>query len=139
MAKKKSYYMPLDEDFLSDPEVQIFLEEKGKEAVFDYLMILLKMRNFEDYDFMIPFSYIPLLRREINTTTESINKTINYCIGNGFFKVYKDVLGDEFFYSERRQNDLRNWKLSTEKMSEAGKRGNAKRWNKGEITDEEQK
>lgn len=132
MAVKHSYYLPLDEDFLQDPEVQLFLEEKGKEAVFDYLMLLTRMRDYRDYDYMIPFSLIPIIaRKDLGTTKEKLEDTVNYCIKIGFFKVYEDDIDKvKFIYSERRQCDLRTWQVTSTRRSEAGKRGMANRWNK---------
>ena len=134
MAKKHSYYLPLDEDFLQDPEVQMFLEEKGKAAVFDYLMLLTRMRDYRDYDYMIPFSLIPIIaRKDLGITKEELEDTISYCIKIGFFKVYEDEIDKvKFFYSERRQCDLRTWQVTSSRRSEAGKRGMANRWNKEE-------
>ena len=134
MAKKYSYYLPLDEDFLQDPEVQMFLEEKGKAAVFDYLMLLTRMRDYRDSDYMIPFSFIPIIaRKDLGTTKEELEDTISYCIKIGFFKVYEDEIDKvKFFYSERRQCDLRTWQVASTRRSEAGKRGMANRWNKEE-------
>ncbi len=134
MAKKHSYYLPLDEDFLQDPEVQMFLEEKGKAAVFDYLMLLTRMRDYRDYDYMIPFSLIPIIaRKDLGTTKEELEDTISYCIKIGFFKVYENEIDKvKFFYSERRQCDLRTWQVTSSRRSEAGKKGNEKRWNKEE-------
>ncbi len=137
MNKKLShYFMKLDEDFLQDPEVQLFIAERGKEAVFDYLGILLTMRDYQATDYMIPKRMIPVIAKlTLGTTPEKLEETINYCIGLGFFKEYRDEdLGVEYFYSERRQNDLRTWQITSSKRSEAGKKGNDKRWNneKGE-------
>lgn len=139
MAVKHSYFLKLDEDFLQDPEVQLFLEEKGKEAVFDYLMLLTRMRDYRDYDYMIPFSLIPIIaRKDLGTTREKLEDTVNYCIKIGFFKVYEDDIDKvKFFYSERRQCDLRTWQVTSSRRSEAGKRGNDKRWNKEGDTDNE--
>ncbi len=140
MAKKHSYFLKLDEDFLQDPEVQLFIEEKGKEAVFDYLMLLTRMRDYRDYDYMIPYSLIPIIaRKDLGTTKEKLEDTIAYCVKIGFFKTYEDEIDKvKFFYSERRQCDLRTWQVTSSKRSESGKRGNAIRWNQeGDTEDEE--
>ena len=142
MAKRKhTYYLPLDEDFLQDPEVQMFIEEKGKAKVFDYLMLLIRMRDYKDFDYVIPFAYLPIIaKRELCTTPEDLRDTVDYCISIGFFKTYSDGIIDGF-YSDRRQNDLRTWQVYTAKCSEAGRKGNDMRWNNRdkENTDEDNK
>lgn len=139
MAVKHSYFLKLDEDFLQDPEVQLFLEEKGKEAVFDYLMLLTRMRDYRDYDYMIPFSLIPIIaRKDLGTTKEKLEDTVNYCVKIGFFKVHEDEIDKvKFFYSERRQCDLRTWQVTSSRRSEAGKKGMASRYNKEGNTENE--
>lgn len=130
MAKKLTYYMKLDEDFLQDPEVQLMIEQKGKEAVFDYIGLLLLMRDYRKTDYMIPWVMIPVLARSsLMTTKEKLEDTIRYCIVNGFFQVYEDTEG-KYFYSERRRLDLRTWQVTQSKRSAAGIIGNQVRWNK---------
>lgn len=130
MARKHTYYLPLDEDFWHDPEVQMFRREKGKSAVLDYLMILTFMRDYQRTDYMIPFAYLPMLAYELDEEQEELRGTINYCIKIGFFEVFTDEIEKtKFFFSRRRQNDLRAWQLYTEKCSQAGKKGNDMRWN----------
>lgn len=137
MARKHGYYLPLDENFWHDPEVKMFKREKGKAAVLDYLLILTFMRDYKKTDYMIPFDYIPMLADELDEEPDELKETISYCIKIGFFEVYTDeVEKTKFFYSDRRRTDLHNWQVYKEKCSEAGIRGNQKRWNKENTTDE---
>jgi hypothetical protein len=130
MAKKLTYYMKLDEDFLQDPEVQLFIAEKGKEAVFDYIGLLLLMRDYRKTDYMIPWAMLPILARSsLMTTPEKLEDTVRYCIKIGFLRVYEEC-GDKYVYSERRQLDLRTWQVTQSKRSAAGIIGNQVRWNR---------
>lgn len=130
MAKKLTYYMKLDEDFLQDPDVQLMIEQKGKEAVFDYIGLLLLMRDYRKTDYMIPWAMIPVLAKSsLMTTKEKLENTIRYCIKIGFFEVYDDA-GEKFFYSDRRRTDLRTWQVTQSKRSAAGIIGNQVRWNR---------
>lgn len=137
MANKSTFYIQLDEDFLQDPEVQLFLVEKGEAAVFRYLMLLTRMRAYEDFDFMIPFSYIPVIaRKDLMISSDELKDTIEYCIKIGFFKVEDDGI-EKFFYSERLQRSLRTWKVNKQVWKDAGSRGGKKTQelrHKGETT-----
>lgn len=136
--RKHSYYLQLDEDFLEDPEVQLFIEEKGKEAVFDYIALLLIMRSYRNTDYMIPWTMIPIIaRRQLMSTPEKLEDTVKYCIKINFFEIYTDDFGTKFFFSRRRQLDLRNWQVKSEKNSEAGKKGMQKRWKNREKENDE--
>lgn len=138
--KKHSYYLQLDEDFLEDPEVQLFIAEKGKAAVFDYLSLLLIMRPYKNTDYMIPYAMIPIIAKtRFGTTREELEDTVKYCIKIGFFEVYTDDFGNKFFYSKRRQLDLRTWQVKSDKNREAGIKGMKSRWNKEGDTNKNDK
>lgn len=136
--RRTSYYMPLDEDIFDDPEVQLFLEEKGKAAFLDYLHLLLLMRGYKKTDYMIPYDFLPVLaKRTLYTKPEELEQTVLYCIKIGWFKVYEDEIEKvKFIYSERRQMDLRTWQVTSSKRSEAAKKGNEVRWGKKEENNE---
>ncbi len=138
MAKKNSYYMPFDEDFLQDPDIQMFLELKGKEAVFDYLMLLLRMRDYKDYGYMIPTFLVPIIaKKDLGEPKEKLEDTIQYCLDTGLFKKYQDDVAT-YFYSSRRKKDLEDWDVKSTRRSEAGKKGMKSRYNKeGETKDED--
>lgn len=137
--KKHSYYLQLDEDFLEDPEVQLFIEQKGKEAVFDYLMLLLITRAYKNTDYMIPWAMIPIIaKNRLMTTAEKLEDTVKYCILIGFFEGYEDEVGNKYFFSRRRQFDLRLWQVKSEKNRQAGIKGMRSRWNKEEGGDKDE-
>ena len=136
--RKHSYYLQLDEDFLEDPEVQLFIEEKGKEAVFDYLMLLLITRSYKNTDYMIPWTMIPIIaRRQLMSTPEQLEDTVKYCLKIGFFELYTDDFGERFFFSRRRQLDLRMWQVKSEKNRDAGIKGMQSRWKNRKKEDNE--
>lgn len=136
--RKHSYYLQLDEDFLEDPEVQLFIEEKGKEAVFDYLMLLLITRSYKNTDYMIPWTMIPIIaRRQLMSTPEKLEDTVKYCLKINFFELYTDDFGERFFFSRRRQLDLRMWQVKSEKNRDAGIKGMQSRWKNRKKEDNE--
>lgn len=136
--RKHSYYLQLDEDFLEDPEVQLFIEEKGKEAVFDYLMLLLITRSYKNTDYMIPWTMIPIIaRRQLMSTPEKLEDTVKYCLKINFFELYTDDFGEKFFFSRRRQLDLRMWQVKSEKNRDAGIKGMQSRWKNRKKEDNE--
>ncbi len=139
--RKHSYYLQLDEDFLEDPEVQLFIAEKGKAAVLDYISLLLIMRAYRNTDYMIPYAMIPILAKtRLGTTKEDLEDTIAYCVKIGFFRVYEDEIDKvKYFYSARRQLDLRTWQVKSDKNRESGIKGMKNRWHKEGDTDKDDK
>ena len=134
---KKCYYLPLDEDFLQDPDIQLFIEVKGKEAVFDYLMLLMRIRDYKCYHYMIPRFLLPIIaKRDLGVSTEKLQDTIDYCTKIGLLKEFES---DEatYIYSARRKRDLEDWDIKSARRSEAGKKGNDKRWNKDQEEEAE--
>ncbi len=138
MAKRKEPYITIPCTFIENLKIKKMIAKIGKAATFDYLMILAKHREFEESDFMIPDEMIPYLAQSLGTEEKELRKTICYCLGEGFLTGIQKEDGTEYFFSEDQRLDLLNWKVARERMSEAGKKGNEKRWNKGETTDEEQ-
>lgn len=130
MAKTVAPFMRLDVDFIHDPDIQLMLMEKGESAVLEYMVMCTQMYYYERFDFAIPYKCLKTIAGLLQTTEEHIKSTVAYCIGNGFFVQEEDELGEKRIYSERRRTELHNMLIAKRTMSEAGKRGNQKRWNK---------
>lgn len=132
MAKTVTPFMRLDVNCILDPDIQLMLMEKGEAAVLQYFIICTQMYNYERFDFAIPYKCFKSIAGLLQTSEEKIKDTVTYCIGNGFLVQEVDELGEKYIYSERRRAELHQMVIARKTMSEAGKRGNAKRWNKEE-------
>lgn len=138
MAKRKEPYITIPISFFSNLKIKMMIAKLGKTAVMDYLLILTKHIEFEEYDFMIPDEMIPFIAQESGTKETELRRTIAYCLREGFFTGTTKADGTEFFYNEDQRLNLLNWEEIRAKMSEAGKRGMKNRWNKeGENTNED--
>ena len=137
MAKALTPYMRLDVDIIYDPDIQMMITEKGRSAVLDYLMLCDLMYYYKTYDYAIPYRNFKSIAGLLQITEEELKSTVAYCIGNGFFSQEEDENGERRIYSERRRAELHNKDLAKKTMSEAGKRGNNKRWNKETYYEED--
>ena len=132
MAKRKEPYITIPISFFSNLKIKMMIAKLGKTAVMDYLLILTKHIEFEEYDFMIPDEMIPFIAQESGTEEIELRRTIAYCLREGFFTGITKTDGTEFFFNEDQRLNLLNWKEIRKMRSEIGKKGNEIRWNKGE-------
>lgn len=135
MAKPQDEWMKLDVHSIQDPDIQLMLTDKGEAAVLEYYIMCALMNDCERFDYAIPEKLFPYMANLLHTTEDKIRDTVRYCIGNGFFILEEDDLGEKRVYSERRRVELHEKDLARRTMSEAGKRGNEKRWNKRRDND----
>ena len=129
MAKTEPF-MRFDINCITDPDIQLMLMEKGGAAVFQYFVLCAQMYNYERFDFGIPEKCLKVMAGLLQTTEDEIKDTVAYCIGNGFFYIEEDEEGNKYICSERRKAELHKMVVKKKAMSEAGIRGNQKRWNK---------
>ena len=132
MAKRKEPYITIPISFFSNLKIKMMIAKLGKTAVMDYLLILTKHIEFEEFDFMIPDEMIPFIAQESGTEETELRRTIAYCLKEGFFTGITKEDGTEYFFNEDQRLNLLNWREARTKMSEAGRKGNEIRWNKGE-------
>lgn len=132
MAKMTTTFWKFPTDLITYPEVQILLAEKGEGALLQYIIMKSQMLEYERYDFAIPEKCLKLMAALLQTTEDKIRDTVVYCVGQGFFQVEEDENGEKRIYADDIRTAGREIALSRKAMSEAGIRGNKKRWNKKE-------
>lgn len=130
---KDTFYFPHDSNAQNDPKLIMVMEQMGPEGIGIFWMLLEVLREQTGYRY--PLATVPALARRWNSTKEKVMTVITQY---GLFQVQEN----EFFYSEpfcRRMEFIDKKRLS---LSEAGRRGNEKRWNKAlpssTITDAEE-
>lgn len=121
---KDAYYFPHDSNAKDDPKIINMIEQHGPEAYGIYWILIETLRDQPEY--MAPLSIIPGLARRYNTTYDKMKSVV---LGYGLF----EISDDEFFFSislHRRMNAINQRR---NKLSEAGRKGNLKRWNDNEL------
>jgi hypothetical protein len=116
---KDAYYFPHDSNAKDDPKIVIMLEQHGLEAYGIYWILIETLRD--QPDFRAPMAIIPGLARRYNTTPDKMKSVV---LGYGLF----DVDEDDFFISDSLNRRMEEINSRRQKLSEAGKRGNEKRW-----------
>lgn len=117
---KDAYYFPHDSNAKDDPKCTLLIDDLGLEGYGIYWVLIETLRDQENLKY--PLKLVPSLARKYNTTAKKIIAVIK---GYNLF----DVDNDSFFFSEslmRRMNKINERRA---KLSDAGKRGNLKRWN----------
>lgn len=117
---KDAYYFPHDSNAKDDPKCVLLIEQLGMEGYGIYWMLIETLRDQPEYTY--PVVLLPALARRYNTTPEKV-KTV---VGNyGLFVVEDDTV----FFSQSLIDRMLPLEERRLKLSEAGKRGNAARWN----------
>lgn len=116
---KDAYYFPHDCNAKDDPKCVLLIEQLGMEGYGIYWMLIETLREQPEYKY--PVALLPALARRYNTTPEKVKTVVfNY----GLFVVEEDNV----FFSQSLINRMIPMEEKRLKLSEAGKRGNAKRW-----------
>jgi hypothetical protein len=121
---KDAYYFPHDSNAKDDPKIINMIEQHGPEAYGIYWILIETLRD--QPEFRAPVNILPGLARRYNTTFDKMKSVV---ITYGLF----EVSDDEYFFSLslNRRMDAINEKRK--KLSEAGRKGNLKRWNDKEL------
>ena len=121
---KDAYYFPHDSNAKDDPKIINMIEQHGPEAYGIYWILIETLRD--QPEFKAPVNILPGLARRYNTTFDKMKSVV---ITYGLF----EISDDEYFFSLslNRRMDAINEKRK--KLSEAGKKGNLKRWNDKEL------
>ncbi|WP_304708976.1 DUF4373 domain-containing protein [uncultured Rikenella sp.] len=116
---KDAYYFPHDSNAKDDPKCVLLIEQLGMEGYGIYWMLIETLRDQPGYRY--PVALLPALARKYNTTVEKV-KTVVY--NYGLFIVE----GDAIFFSQSLINRMLPLEEKRLKLSEAGRKGNQKRW-----------
>lgn len=119
---KDSYYFPHDSNAAGDPKCIVLIEELGLEGYGIFWVLIEHLRDQPEY--RAPIRIIPALARRYNTTEGKMNAVINRY---DLFQVEED----QFFYSASLRSRMERVDARRKALSEAGQRGNAKRWGSG--------
>ena len=127
--KKRPPFLTVDEQIMEDIEVQRLVVEKGYGALMIWLLILIKFKQYEQYDFMVPSRMIDMFCSGFfEATRDEVKSVLVYAAGVGWIKSFTNEDGEEFFYNERRRLDLLNLKISKQNRTEHIDEVNERRW-----------
>ncbi|NDV68935.1 Lin1244/Lin1753 domain-containing protein [Dysgonomonas sp. 25] len=118
--RKDTCYFSHDSNAKDDPKCVLLIEQLGCEG-YGIFWILVETLREQQPDFKYPLILIPALARRYNTTAEKMKTVIS---SYGLFKIENN----EFFFSESLNRRMKIFLDKKKKLSEAGKRGNEKRW-----------
>ena len=131
--KKKSPFLMVDERIMEDEEVQALVLDRGYGALMIWLLILIKFKQYEKYDFMVPSRRLDMFCSGFfEATKEEVKSVLAYAAGLGWIKSWTNADGEEFFFNERRRNDLLNQKVSYKNRIDHIDEVNEQRWGKKE-------
>lgn len=117
---KDAYYFPHDSNAKDDPKCVLLIEQLGMEGYGIYWMLVETLREQPEYKY--PVVLLPALARRYNTTPEKVKTVV---VNYGLFVIEDDTV----FFSNSLNRRMRVLDERRNKLSEAGKRGNASRWN----------
>lgn len=123
---KDAYYFSHDSNAKDDPKCVLLIEQLGLEGYGIFWILVETLR--EQPDFKYPLKLIPALSRRYNTTAEKMKTVVAH------YDLFR-IENDRFFFSESLNRRMDIFLESRRKKSEAGIKGNAKRWRKKEITE----
>lgn len=123
---KEAFYFPHDSNAKDDPKCMLLIEDLGLGGYGAFWVLIEYLREQPGYK--CPLSMLKALARKYNTTESIMNDVVK--------KYNLFVIDDDsFFYSESLINRMMPLEERRKKMSEAGKRGNLKRWVKASTND----
>lgn len=117
--KKDTYYFPHDSNAKDDPKCVLLIEQLGLEGYGIFWMLIEILRGQPDYTY--PIALLPALARRYNTTAEKIKAVV---VSYDLFS----IANDRIFFSESLNRRMQEIDFKRKSLSEAGKKGNAKRW-----------
>lgn len=118
MKKKDTFYFPHDSNAKDDIKMTLLQSELGMEGYGIYWMLLESLRDQSDYK--LPLESTRLLARKYFTKQELILRVIN---DFDLFTVNKN-----HFFSKSFNRRMKKINERREKLSAAGKKGNAVKW-----------
>jgi hypothetical protein len=130
---KDSYWLKHDSNARHDPKIIALCTKYGAQGYGWYWILVEMMREQKDYMLKIngPHS-IALYQRELYATAEEVNLFIEDCIteyDDGGFGLFST--DGTHFWSESLLRRMEKMEEAKKRQSEAGKKGNKKRWSSG--------
>lgn len=123
---KRGNYLIVQEDILRDDKIRDLIESRGYEGLGMYIAILTLMRNYSDTGYKVPWEEVRKISKwDLLIPEQELQGFIDSFIDCDLFKS-----NDQFFWSERRINDLKKQDETKQKKSEGGKKGLEIRWGK---------
>lgn len=129
MPRKKTLFLAVDEDIVkSDSQMKKLIKRRGRGDAFLWLEMLIQFREYPQYDYMVPLDDMDIFCESFfGTTPEHVQDLLVYVMEFGWIKIWKDTEGKEFFYNERRRNDLLNQALTYANKAGGADKTNQKR------------
>lgn len=128
MGRSRSLYVKVDEEILSDPDIQELIDKKGYEGFGVYIALLTLMRRYERSCYMIPCRNFSVFSRNFVGISEKKLKSIIAFLENLGILHHSLVNGEEYILSPRRQRELLAQDRVRQKQSEGGRKGMEKRY-----------
>lgn len=119
---KDAYYFPHDSNAKDDPKCIMLIEELGLEGYGIFWTLLETLRDQPNY--RAPLAMLPALARRYNSSGEKFKAVVSRY---GLFQTDDS----DFFYSESFSKRMYAIDKKRKELSEAGRRGNAIRWQSG--------
>lgn len=117
--KKDSYYFPHDSNAKDDPKCMLLIEQRGLEGYGTFWILIELLRDQPTYRF--PLKLIPAIARKYKTSVKKMESVIRD------YNLFK-IENEEFFYSNSLINRMSEFNRVKESRSQAGQKGNEKRW-----------
>ena len=119
LKTKDAYYFSHDSNAKDDPKCILLIEQLGLEGYGIFWVLVETLRSQSDFKY--PLNLLPALARRYNTSSEKMKAVV---LSYELFMVESE----SFFFSESLNRRMQLFHEKREKLSEAGKRGNAIRW-----------
>lgn len=119
-VRKDICYFSHDSNAKDDPKCVLLIEQLGLEGYGIFWVLVETLR--EQPEFKYPLKLIPALARRYNTTTEKMKTVVS---AYDLFLIENDT----FFFSQSLNRRMDLYLDKRKRLSEAGKKGNEKRWN----------
>lgn len=116
---KDAYYFSHDSNAKDDPKCVLLMEKLGLEGYGIFWVLVETLRDQPEFKY--PLNLIPSLARKYYTKAAKMKTVI-------FSHELFLIENDEFFFSESLNRRMEIYIEKRKKLSEAGKKGNQKRW-----------
>lgn len=120
MKEKESYYFSHDSNARNDVKIIKLRRQLGLEGYGLYWCLIEMLRDTPEYK--LPLDSVDDIAYNLNISKEKVETVINN------YKLF--TIDDEQFFSERLIRNMEKYTESKKRLSEAGKAGMAKRYNK---------
>ena len=120
MKEKESYYFSHDSNARNDVKIIKLRRQLGLEGYGIYWCLIEMLRDTPDYK--LPIDSVDDIAFSLNTSKEKVETVINN------YELF--IVDEQLFFSERLIRNMEKYTETKKRLSEAGKSGMAKRYNK---------